>query len=472
MQHYYDGQLRRYLTQFMRMMSLFSYKDAKGKLTQIPVRYGDMNRQVANVLKKNSENIMQSAPFIACYIKDVQFDRARMQDPTFVSKINVRERAFDEDGNEYLNHQGANYTVERLMPAPYSVTFAADVWASNFDQKLQIFEQIAMLFTPSFEIQTTDNYLDWTSLSVLEIESMIFESRTIPQGLESDISVTNLVFKAPIWISPPSKVKKLGIITKISANIFTEPAGSGDAGLYQDAGYADIFGGQTPAARVVVTPESCELLVLDHRAKLLPIKQSIVQAALTSTVSENRTSWLSVLDLYPGQFKAGISQLRLTKPDGNEIVAYISLDPYNEAEMVLSIDTDTIPSNTSIADISNTYSRGTVDAIIDPLRYNPGTPAIDTRYIILEDINPDASVENYNGPAAWKNADQTDFIAHANDIIQWNGTAWNVIFQSSAGTEITYITNSYTGIQYKWDAGQWNKSYDGVYDMAAWRLVL
>ena len=87
MQHFYDGQIKRYLTQFMRLMSNFSYKDAKGRIVQIPVRYGDMNRQVAQILNKNSENIIQSAPFIACYIKNMEFARDRLQDPTYVSKL-------------------------------------------------------------------------------------------------------------------------------------------------------------------------------------------------------------------------------------------------------------------------------------------------------------------------------------------------------------------------------------------------
>ena len=150
--HFYDGQVRRYLTQFMRVMSNFSYKDAKGKLTQIPVRYGDMNRQVASLLKKNSENTIPSAPFIACYIKDMQFDRPRIQDPSFVSTVNIRERAYDENGQEYLNVQGANYSVERIMPTPYLVTFAADIWTTNTDQKFQLWEQIAVLFNPSLEL--------------------------------------------------------------------------------------------------------------------------------------------------------------------------------------------------------------------------------------------------------------------------------------------------------------------------------
>ena len=71
MQWFYDGQIRRYLTQFMRVMSNFSYKDAKGNLVQVPVRYGDMTRQVANIIQQNSENIMNSVPFISCYIKKI-----------------------------------------------------------------------------------------------------------------------------------------------------------------------------------------------------------------------------------------------------------------------------------------------------------------------------------------------------------------------------------------------------------------
>ena len=42
MEHFYDGQVRRYLTQIIRLMSNFSYKYGKGVLTQVPVMYGDI----------------------------------------------------------------------------------------------------------------------------------------------------------------------------------------------------------------------------------------------------------------------------------------------------------------------------------------------------------------------------------------------------------------------------------------------
>lgn len=432
---------------------------------QVPVRYGDMTRQVSQILKKNSENTIPSAPFIACYIKDLQFDRARLQDPTFVSKLHIRERAFDGNNQEYLNVQGSNYTIERIMPTPYTLTFNADIWSTNTEQKLQIWEQIVVLFNPSFEIQTTDNYIDWTSLTYVELTSQVWSSRAIPQGVTEDIDIQTLTFTTPVWITPPAKIKKLGVVTKIISNIFAVADGTLQSD-YNKEGAAEQFNDRSPDTTFVVTPGNFELLVFNNTARL--IKSSVSQDNLDVSLHANSSSWLKLLDLYPGKFTAGLSQLRFSKPDGNEIVAYISLDPSDEHSMVLNIDSDTIPSNTIIS------GRGTIDAIINPETYNPSSKAIGSRYLILEDININDQVEDpeYDGPDAWKNSDQSDFQAHANDIIEWDGTQWVVVFDSQASTGVIYITNSYTGTQYKWEDGVWSKSYEGVYDKQLWRLIL
>lgn len=461
---FYDGQVRRYLSQFMRIMSNFSVKDAKGQLTRVPVRYGDINRQVSQILNKNSENAIPSAPFIACYIKDLQYDRARMQEPTFVSTVNIRERALDANGNQYLNTQGSNYTVERMMPVPYLAEFSADIWTTNTDQKLQLWEQIAVLFNPSLELQTTDNYIDWTSISVLTLKSQTFTSRAIPQGVEQNIDILSMVFDTHVWITPPVKVKKLGIITKIITSAFSVEQGV----IRDDYSNADAVLeslGDT-LLNVVVTPGDFDLLVMNNTATL--ISQNGQNDFLEITVPAYQNSWRSILDLYPGSFRAGISQIRLKKDDGTEIVAYISLDPVDERRMVLNIDSDTIPTNTIIS------GRGTVDAIINPETFNPSGRVSGTRYLILEDLNiNDQYLEpGYDGPDAWKNSDDSDPQAHANDIIEWDGNQWNVVFDSTTVTSVVYITNSYTGVQYKWRHGSWSKSFEGIYDKALWRLVL
>ena len=202
MQHFYDGQIRRYITQMIRLMSNFSYADGKGVLRQIPVMYGDITRQVGHIIRDNSENKIPSAPRMSVYVTGLEMDRTRTADATYTGKIHLREREHNStDG--YLNTEGKNYTVERLMPTPYIMKMNADIWSTNTEQKLQIMEQILMLFNPSLEIQTTDNYVDWTSLSVVDLEGITFSTRSIPMGTESEIDVAQLQFSTPIYISPP-----------------------------------------------------------------------------------------------------------------------------------------------------------------------------------------------------------------------------------------------------------------------------
>jgi hypothetical protein len=185
----------------MRIFIGFKWQAGDGTQTTVPVTYGDMSRQVATLIKENSENKMLSVPRIACYIGGLELDMSRISDATFVSKVNVRQKSYDvNDGGdvEWQNYQGGSYTVERLMPTPFKLSVKADIWTSSIDQKLQLFEQIMVLFNPSLEIQTTDNYIDWTSLSVVEIQNINFhfESKIIFFGANkaanSIVSVSNL----------------------------------------------------------------------------------------------------------------------------------------------------------------------------------------------------------------------------------------------------------------------------------------
>jgi len=365
MEFFYDGQVKRYINQFMRLMSNFSYQDGSGKLTQVPVRYGDSSRQAAWALTKNSENIVNSAPFIACYVKGLDYDRSRIQNPYHVDKINIRERAFDEVGNVYLNEQGENYTVERLMPSPFKLTFVADIWTTNTEQKLQILEQILVLFNPAMEIQTSNNFIDWTSLSYVELTGTTWSSRQIPQGVSNDIDISTLTFETPVWITTPAKVKKLGIVTKIIANIFTEPAGTTlSTGL--------DFG--IPVVKHTVTPANLSVYIMNNTVTLIPQGDPIIGDEYTQIPipAGPTVNWNSVLNVYPGKYRSGLSQLAFTKPDGTQVVGVITLNPSDDTQMLINIDPDSIL-NTPLTDLADIYTRGTINAVIDPTTFNPGT---------------------------------------------------------------------------------------------------
>lgn len=453
MQWYYDGQIRRYVGQMIRMLSGFKYQAADGKQVTVPVMYGDLTRQVASIIKDNSENKLPSAPRIAVYISDLQLDRNRLADATHVSKVHIREREKEYDDNgEFTGYgyvQGQAYTVERLMPTPYKLTVKADIWTTNTDQKLQIMEQILMLFNPSLELQTTDNYVDWTSLTVVELASIGFTSRQIPQGVDSEIDIASLTFETPIYISPPTKVKRLGVIQSIIMNIHDETYSFETEERVSIGGF-DIF----VYYDNTIGQYMAELL--DPRSIIKSLSDDAVSAWEKTGQDYN---WRILLDQYPGKFRSGYSQIFLEQSDGNEIVGTITLFPVDETKLVINFDQDTYNTNSLITNPNTSITRGTVDAIINPETFTPGLPTGNPRYLLLNDIAEDTS--------AWDS-----FVAKANDIIEWDGASWTVAQSAEETTEIIYTTNLRTGVQYKFENGEWTRAFEGEYQDGYWRLIL
>ena len=119
-------------------------KDTYGNpiLKRVPVRYADTNRVVSSILKNNSDNSTLNVPMMVCYIKEINYDRQRIQEPKFVDTKTVRTRAVDPLTGQVTPLQGQNYNLDRLMPTPYRMTVVMELWTSNFDQKAQLWEQI------------------------------------------------------------------------------------------------------------------------------------------------------------------------------------------------------------------------------------------------------------------------------------------------------------------------------------------
>jgi hypothetical protein len=513
--------------------------------------YGDMDRQTANLLRENSENKIQSCPRISIYISSLEMDKDRLADATFVSKLHIRERDIEfnpETGqDEYTSSEGSKYTIERIMPTPYKLTVKADIWTSSTDQKLQLLEQIMMLFNPSLEIQTTDNYVDWTSLSVIYLDDVNFSSRSVPVGNDSPIDIATLDLSMPVWISPPSKVKRLGIVTRISMGMFggirqgigdwvdgREVYESGLGSIGRDVPLSDVFSG---ASSVV---NNFDIIVYSGQARIFsPTEQSSRGKDIQDVSIDSATivNWTKIFDNFPGKYSAGNSKIFLIQPNGNQVFGTIAINPLDESILNIEWNPDSYPSNTDIDTAYRSNSPGTFDAIIDPKTTKPDQSLlkIGTRYLIIDNIGGgirdtliaenysnriDTTIDfikvlrtevyinnmavdfevmnilgklvirlkdsaqiddvityelylNSSGPTAWKNSDGSDFIANANDIIEWSGTTWQVIFDNNASRDtIYYLTNIYSNVQYRWNGISWTKSFEGEYPKGYWRIML
>lgn len=451
MAFFYDNQIRRHLEQFIRLFSdlnVYIGKDANGIDTfqRVPARYGDSSRMAGHILKNNSENFLNSVPLISCYIERVEMNANRRLNPTYQDKVQVYERPFDKETNTYGEGVGSTYTIIRHMPVPYDLSFSVDVWTSNTDQKHQLFEQIGTMFNPGVNIRSSSNVFDWSALTYVEMKDVTLDTRTIPQGADSVISVTSWKFLMPIWLNPPAKVKRQVLIHTIINRLKTVEN--------IDQPLSDIPFNDLPT-------DSTQFTVITHEDRKISIEGNKVSLLNSrGTVHDDSTgqplNWAKELELYGG-IKTGVSHIRLHRGedfilDSQDIIGTIELDADNENLLTISIDNSTVPGDTIAM----------VMGVIDPTTAIPGEgilppAAVGQRYLIVDDF-PSGS--------AWGTQQ-----AKAGDIVEFNGNTWAVAF-SSTTKSTQYVTNANTMVKYQWTGSEWIDACQGVYNAGYWRLYL
>ncbi len=450
MQFFYDEQIRRYLTQFMRILGGFSVKTGKDKngnesYMQVPVRYGDINRMAAHIMKNQSENAINTVPFISCYVTDLQISADRRLNPTHVDKVRVYEKKFDPAAGQYIEGEvGNTYTIERYMPVPYDLTVQVDIWTSNTDQKLQILEQLLVLFNPSINVKLNDNPFDWSNLTYMELVNVIWSVRQVPQGTDDIIDVAALNFTIPILINPPAKVKRQTLIHSILTEIKK---------LQNNESLDWVPSDPIPNKQwVVVTFEDLKLQVQIEGDKATLLNKT------GGTTDDNGMllSWEKMLKPY-GEVKFGISNLRLRRgPDPSDFTQDIiatmdSIDPSAPNVINITIDSSSLPDSTIPA----------INAVIDPSRVAPGKGLADAvlgqRYLVINDVPNNAFWGVIN--------------AKANDVIEYNGSSWIVSFDSASNSNAV-VLNITTGLLYEWRNSQWISAVEGTYQNGWWRIYL
>lgn len=439
---HYDGQIRRYLLQFIRAFSDFKIEtgtdDGTKVQTRVPIVYGDPSWMVAQMLKGQSQNTTLPSPMFAAWIADLQMAPERRQDPAYEGHINAIERKI-VDG-QYTQDIGNRYTIERYMPVPYTLTFQLDIWTTTTTTKLQLFEQIMTVFNPAMQLQQNSNIFDWTSIFELEMTSVQWSNRGVPQGTEQERDVSSFQFTVPIWINPPAKVKRIKMIEQIVTNIHNVaeiPVGINDSD--------DIFACLDSAPeQIIVTPGSHMIGVgtegLAGDEIILLTKHGVPDKSL---------SWNNLIAAY-GEFDE-YTRLRLKldddiESDENDIIGSIVIDPFAPNVLKFTVDADTFPA---------TIPGGPIDAIIDP---NDFVYALGAGYRYLLSTDP--------VDAKWL----AEADARRNDIVMWNGTQWIVSFNSDSEEAGQHVTDKQGRIRLTFDGDEWVDTFQGEYYPGYWRL--
>lgn len=443
--YWYDEQIKRYLIQLIRVFSNFQvreYTQAGVNYNRVPCRYADISRMVASILRNNSENAVNNAPQITVGIQSIQPARDRTAEPFLVDTQQVAEREWDKINNLYTSEQGNLYTTKRYMPVPYNMTISVDIWTTNTDTKLQILEQIFVIFNPSIQLQSNDNPLDWSSVFEVELTDINWSSRTLPAGVDEQLDISTLTFSVPIWISPPAKVMRQKIIQKIINDIHN----SNDvAELGFDEAYYDFFGSLKEDATVIISPGDYRVSVEPGSAQLLSRQGQSVD-------------WKDIIEMQGELTSVSRLELNLTsdKEDFSKIViGSVTQDPDDATKLIFKLDPETLPASTL----------DPVDRIIDPVQVKPGDglppAAVNQRYLLAANMHTN-SLE-------W-----SGLSAETGDIIEYDGNQWTRTFRSDMFSDTEYVVNSFTGEQYSWSGSTvgWVHSYQGIYNPVFWRLIL
>jgi len=447
-QYFYDQQIRRWLLQFMRLFGGFSVKmgkDATGadNYHQVPVRYGDTTRMSQHILRSNSENTILSVPAISCYIAELVPNAERRMTPAFEDSVQIYEKAYDPVAQTFTDKVAETYTLERHAPIPFDLTINVDVWTSNTEQKLQLLEQILLLFNPSVNLQSSQNPYDWTSLAVVELINVTWTARSIPQGTDDIIDVASLIFSLPIFLTPPAKVKRQVLIHSILNNI------SGD---YQFIDDITIGVNNNPiASRQWITFKDRHIRVTGDSIQLLTSSNTTTD---TENVVPALLRWNEHFANYSG-IKNGITEVRLklgNPADPHEVILKVTENTENENLLFYTVDTSTLPNDTI----------SMINGVIDPTRSAPNNgniPAVQAgqRYLLTDSV-PQSGL--------WGN-----LIADANDIIEYNGSNWIVSFDASAVNAPAYTTNANTMVKLYYTGTDWVVAIEGIFDQGYWRIV-
>ena len=449
-QYFYDKQIRRYIQQFIRLFSGFSVQMGKNEnnlsiYQQVPVRYGDINRMAAHITRENLENVMNTVPFISCYVTSLDMLSERRTYQDHVDKVQVNEKKYDQTTGEYTNELGNQYTIERHAPVPYKLIMNCDIWTSNTDQKLQLMEQILVLFNPTLDIRTNSSPVDWTALSMVELTNTTWSTRSVGSSIDDIIDVATLTFDIPIYITPPAKVKQQKLIHTIINELYSLDDDDLDSFKSNES-----FNTET-LKYTIVTYEDKKVKYENDTMQLLNNQGSNLDT------NGEILSWSKELTPF-GTLRDGISQVRLRKgadPSDNDddIVGRLEAHPSDPNLLNVTIDTATLRTNTLQP----------IDGVVDPSKNYPGDGSVPSvvsgqRYVVLNDCPVSAQ---------W-----TNVVANKNDIIEYNGSSWVVSFDSSTINDTQYVTNVSSDDQLEWNGTDWINSYEGIYNSGYWRIYL
>lgn len=216
--YFYSAQIRNLVTQVMAVFANLKVRvgaseTKDSRLISIPIHYGSKDKVVASIKADNTQNKPIRVPCMSVYM--TRLDMA----PELRKSVGQTRR------NTYLSDGGVFpediRVVHQLMPVPYKAGLELAIFTTSTEQHFQLLEQILTLFNPFLQLQTSDDVMDWTRVTNIELMGVNF-NETYPPGTERRFLLSTLDFEVPIYLTIPADVRD-----KFVADIMVRVAGIG-----------------------------------------------------------------------------------------------------------------------------------------------------------------------------------------------------------------------------------------------------
>lgn len=367
--YWYYGQIRHLILCVLRIFQNFCVSEGTDEngdpiLRRVPCVYMSTDKSVVYMLNNATDTILETVPKMVLAIESVDLNNNKISGaPYFETQVAVTEKKFNKDTGQYDYEPGNSYNITRLNPLPVGFKFKLYILTTMQDQKFQLFEQIRPLFSPTLELQTSENPLDWSRITAITLTGLNWSTKGTTNLDGSTLDAMDMTFEVDMNLDMPTLVQKQSIIEQINNSI-------GDGSTLEDI----MSWSLEDVTRTYHSPTGNRIKVFideekgKQKIKLLP--------------SEKCSTWLDLFNVYGLHYdgkKRNININCLTNSNidkRTDIIGNVLLCPKDPTILLWDIDESTLPSS----NLKN------VDEIINPHNYTPSTN-IGTRYLIDTDIS-------------------------------------------------------------------------------------
>lgn len=451
--YWYHSCIRTYILHTLRLFQNFCISegyDENGNniLRRIPCVYMSTDKSVVYMLNNATDTVLQSCPKMILALSNVKLNSDKMSGPAyFEQEVSVTEKKFNPDIGNYEYKPGNSYNITRLNPLPLGLEFKLYILTSMQDQKFQLFEQIRSIFSPTLELQTSENPLDWSRVTAITLTGLTWSSKGTDNLDGSTLDAMDMTFEVNINLDMPSLVQKETIIDQVVTQI-------GDGDTLDDMmswSLEDVtrsyYSPSNNRIKVILDDDGCQKIILEP--------------------SEKFKNWYELFEHYGikyNKLKLDININCLTNSNidnRTDIIGHVHLNPNTPEILDWHIDTTSLPQTNVKA----------IDEIIDPHSYIPKN-IIGTRYLIDSDISNCqlwGKFINENG------VELTDYEkVSEGSIIEYTEKGWKISLNPKVTKGVYYVRDESEPLKiytYNNDYNIWVDVINKTYPVGYWRIT-